>query len=163
MDEEWRTIAGFSRYKISSHGKVMGGRWAEKILTPRPCTDGYLAVGITDDYGNRHTMRIARMVATAFIPNPEGKPEVDHIDRNPANNMATNLRWATRTENNHNRGSWASTGEMFVHKVVCESYIVRMTGMRARSFQTLEEAVTYRDRVLASGGVVRDTNNPSSA
>ena len=42
------------------------------------------------------------MVAEAFIPNPENKPQVDHIDTNIKNNIVTNLRWATAYENSNN-------------------------------------------------------------
>jgi hypothetical protein len=47
---------------------------------------------------------INRLVALYFIPNPENKPYVDHIDGNPDNNCVTNLRWATPTENQANKG-----------------------------------------------------------
>jgi len=43
---------------------------------------------------------VHRIVATAWCPNPEGKPFVDHIDSNRRNNQASNLRWVTRQENN---------------------------------------------------------------
>ena len=45
------------------------------------------------------------MVATLFIPNPDNKPEVDHIDGNKANNAVSNLRWATTLENYHNKNT----------------------------------------------------------
>ena len=58
---------------------------------------GYLRVQVTGK--NYH---VHRLVAEAFIPNPENKPEVDHINRNPTDNRVDNLRWSTRSENQRN-------------------------------------------------------------
>lgn len=59
---------------------------------------GYRTVGY-----NYKRYSVHRLVAETFIPNPENKPEVDHIDRNPSNNNVSNLRWVTVRENNNNR------------------------------------------------------------
>lgn len=53
-------------------------------------------------YGRNHKLAVHRLVALAFIPNPENKPCVDHIDRDVSNNDVSNLRWATYHENNSN-------------------------------------------------------------
>ena len=58
---------------------------------------GYYSVALN---GKRYFLH--RLLAEAFIPNPEGKPEVDHIDGNPQNNSLDNLRWATHKENLNN-------------------------------------------------------------
>ena len=58
---------------------------------------GYKGVTILDK-----RYKVHRLVAETFIPNPENKPEIDHINRNPSDNRMENLRWATRTENNRN-------------------------------------------------------------
>jgi hypothetical protein len=55
-------------------------------------------------YGDsRRVVLLHRLVATHFLENTSGLPEIDHIDRNPRNNHVSNLRWATRSENNWNR------------------------------------------------------------
>jgi hypothetical protein len=53
----------------------------------------YRYISINDDLGKKHHYAVHRLVAQAFIPNPDNKPEVDHIDSDPHNNKATNLRW----------------------------------------------------------------------
>lgn len=63
-----------------------------------PDRDGYLCI-----HFNGHPYKVHRLVAECFIPNPEGKETVDHIDHNRANNAVSNLRWATRREQALNR------------------------------------------------------------
>lgn len=109
--EEWRTIEGFEgSYEISSHGQIRsldrshtagtrtrvikGG-----IKTPEEMVNDYFRVYLyKDNKRSRHFVH--RLVALAFIPNPEGKPIVNHMDRNRKNNNVTNLEWCTDKENN---------------------------------------------------------------
>lgn len=72
---------------------------------------GYLMVSIackydplTRTYSGRKSYPVHRLVALAFVPNPDNKPNVDHIDRNKANPVWSNLRWVDQTENNLNTG-----------------------------------------------------------
>lgn len=108
--ELWRWVVGYEGfYMVSDHGNVMsapinGIRGGHKYTRPgkvRKAFDngrGYLFVGLYKDGAYKQEL-VHRMVASAFIPNPEGKPCVNHIDGNKTNNMVDNLEWVTKKEN----------------------------------------------------------------
>lgn len=97
--EEWKEIEGFDgKYFISTKGKVKSfSHKKPRILKPRISPDGYVWYVLTIN-GKGKTMRANRLVAKAFIPNPENKNTVNHIDGNKKNNDVSNLEWATRRE-----------------------------------------------------------------
>lgn len=98
MKEIWKVIEGFEDYEISNTGKVKSHKHGrEKILKERISHDGYVWYNLCKN-GKQHTKRANRLVADAFIPNPENKPTVNHIDGNKLNNSSDNLEWATREE-----------------------------------------------------------------
>lgn len=94
--EIWKTIKDFPNYEVSTHGRVRNKKTGH-ILKPIPDKDGYLRVHLNTD---RNVKRVNRLVADAFIPNPENKPHVNHLDGIKSNNCVTNLVWATIKENN---------------------------------------------------------------
>ena len=100
---EFIPISEFETYGISKSGTVKDFR-SGKILTlyPNHYNRGYLQINIVNPNGPQ-TKRVHRLVAEAFIPNPDNLPEVDHIDRCPTNNAVENLRWASRSENQINK------------------------------------------------------------
>ena len=67
-------------------------------MKPSLTTTGYYKVDLRKD-GKRKSMKAHRLVAMAFIPNPEDKPHINHIDGNPLNNNVENLEWCTPREN----------------------------------------------------------------
>lgn len=71
---------------------------AEKILKPYSRERGYLTVNACIDSSHKPIF-VHRLVAEAFLPNPQNKPFINHIDNNPANNRVDNLEWCTQTEN----------------------------------------------------------------
>lgn len=98
-DEIWKDIEGFEgRYQVSNKGRVksLHFNWSDtsKILKPQRFPKGYLRVTI----GGK-IIGIHRLVAMAFIDNPKGLPQVNHIDGDKANNNVENLEWCTPSEN----------------------------------------------------------------
>lgn len=99
MKEEWKEIINSEgKYLISNYGRVKSlknGR--ERILKTRKTHDGFLWYSLSFK-GNVRTLRAHRLVAEYFIPNPDNKPTVNHIDGNKENNRVDNLEWATLKE-----------------------------------------------------------------
>lgn len=93
--EVWKELDKYPGFKISSMGRIMED---DKILEPNN-ENGYLFVSVRELGKSRKRHRVHRLVAEAFIPNPENKPEVDHINTDKTDNRVENLRWATNFEN----------------------------------------------------------------
>lgn len=95
--EEWREIREYPKYSVSNEGRVRNFKTG-RILKQGTHKQGYHLVWLSDENG-RHGKSVHRLVAEAFIPNPNGKPQVNHIDGNKANNGVKNLEWNTGSEN----------------------------------------------------------------
>lgn len=106
MNEEWRDVPGYvGRYQVSDQGRVRstGVRIAGRVL--RAATrkrDGYQCLALHKD-GLQKTVKVHRLVALAFLPNPLNLPAVDHRDGIRHNNIRTNLRWASTSRNSLDR------------------------------------------------------------
>lgn len=107
MKEIWKDITNYEgEYQVSNLGRVKSFRASSKygsqkeyILKPTTRDNGYCNVTLYGKYG-RHKYLVHRLVAEAFIPNPEGLPQVNHKDENPFNNAVDNLEWCTAEYNN---------------------------------------------------------------
>lgn len=99
MAEKWVDIPGYEGlYQVSDCGRIARG---QRIKIPHTDRGGYLTVWLSKD-SKQKNYKVHRLVAQAFIPNPEGKRTVNHIDGNKQNNNLFNLEWATHSENiNH--------------------------------------------------------------
>lgn len=105
VNEIWRDIKGYEQlYQISNLGNVKSLNYnktsKEKILKPNNIK-GYLIVGLYKN-GKRKFYHVHRLVTEAFLPNPNNKPCIDHINADRTDNRVENLRWVTHKENNDN-------------------------------------------------------------
>lgn len=102
MEEIWKTIEDYPNYMVSNMGRVKSLCYGkEKIMKLCTGKGGYLTVTLIKDK-KINTNRVHRIVAEAFIPNPENKPCVDHINTYRTDNRVENLRWVTHKENQNN-------------------------------------------------------------
>jgi len=148
---EWKSIENYPNYEISNCGLVMNIRG--NILKPHLDHRGYERLALCKN-GKLKNFRIHRLVADAFISNPENKPEVDHIDRYKTNNHASNLRWVTRSENNQNTGV-SCNNKLNIKNISYDKsqnrYIFQKT-IRGetihKNFKTLDEAIEFKKQYL---------------
>ena len=93
-----KDVVGYENiYGITSCGRVYSYR-NKRFLTPRVNNNGYLFVDLYKN-GKAKKFLIHRLVAQAYLPNPENLPEVDHIDNDKTHNYINNLQWITRKDN----------------------------------------------------------------
>lgn len=160
--EEWREIPSLEGYYASNSGRIKSTRQrrfqniGEHILVQNTNHKGYKRVRVMQD-GKAKTMHVHRLVAEAFIPNPENKPQVNHIDFNRKNNSVNNLEWVTGRENcSHSSMNYskAKKGKTITKKKKLHHIEVMNNGFRVcicrrrKWFKYLEEAISYRDEEL---------------
>lgn len=153
---EWKLIEGFGgTYSVSNYGDVKNNRTG-KLMKPRKNEKGYLHIGLTTN-GKQKNMRVHRLVAQAFIPNPENKPQVNHIDFDKENNCVNNLEWVTNKENTQysicnrifpgqQKKRNNKTGERNISHYN-GFYVVRIYGKKyvSKSFKNIDDAKQWRD------------------
>ena len=105
IEEIFKDVKGYEGlYQVSNFGNIMSLNYSNtgkaKLMNPRERKDGYLQVHL---YKNRKPkmFQVHRLVAEAFIPNPDNLPEVNHKDEDKTNNSVENLEWCTREYNNN--------------------------------------------------------------
>lgn len=115
--EEWKPIEGYEGYEVSNKGRVRSYRKRNstkfyevpKIMRLKKCQTHckeYLSASLMNN-GKKESPSVHRLVAKAFIDNPENKPQVHHIDNNEQNNCVENLQWVTNSENQLARKDWS--------------------------------------------------------
>lgn len=100
-----KKIPGYSNYSATKDGRVWTNNLRKGWMVPGVDRNGYLRYGLIGDNGNRKGMYAHQIIALTYIPNPENKRYVNHLDHNKANNSVENLAWCTHLENI--RHDWA--------------------------------------------------------
>ena len=131
----WKSVVGFEGlYDVSDAGEVRNA--AGDVINPVLDKNGYRKIGLSKDR-TRSMHSVHRLVAIAFIQNPDGKLCVTHVNGIASDNSAANLRWATKMENNRNRKiSKANT-----------------TGFKGVSFD--KQTQKYRAQIKITGNTVQ--------
>ena len=154
MTEEWRTIEGFPDYQVSNLGNVKSLNYSktgkEQIMRQK-ITNGYYMICL----GRKNYRLVHRLVCQTFLPNPENKLEIDHINRNKLDNRLENLKWCNRSENLCNRNDYfkgTNTGEPYISYIKRDDrykFSKKISSLyHQKTFRTLEEAIAYRDSLL---------------
>ena len=159
MQEIWKDIESYEGlYQISNLGNVKSvERIVKRGTNFKPVRERVLSVGDKDGYkhvilsknGKPKTGWVHRLVAEAFLSNPDKLPVVNHKDENPSNNCVENLEWCTNYENAHHaieNGLWenvfkASTKTNEARKIKCKA-VSKTTGNEIY-FQSISEAERY--------------------
>ncbi len=161
-EERWADIPDFPNYQVSDHGRVWS-KVRKKELAYKTDKGGYLRLGL---YSNRKLFSrlVSRLVGEAFVPNPEGKPWIDHKDNIRTNNHYSNLKWATPSENNRNRSARTDTPfhkHLNIIKVGKNEYWrIHIQSHNIQQFfnkqeYTYEEVYEKRNEIYASLGIKR--------
>lgn len=159
-----------SKYKITNDGRVYS-EYLSDFIKPFYSKGGYVRVKL--NYGDRSKkVMVHRLVALAFIPNPDNKPQVDHINRNRADNRVENLQWVTAKENAQlavERGSKDSMKYTFIDKKTGEIMVFTNRHQMLKKFgkfclrylrQIVEGVRTPMSGMFADYDIIREPLKP---
>lgn len=154
MKEEWRDIIGYEGlYQVSSLGRVKSLR--KNIIMKFITRSGYYNLVLRKN-GQRKSKQVHRLVAEAFIPNPDNLPIVNHIDYNRKNNKVENLEWCTQKQNvlwsvcnmKKRRESKTNSGEQYICLRKNNFYELTINKKYYGRYKNIDEAIKKRNEIL---------------
>lgn len=117
--ELWKDCKGYEgKYQVSSNGRVWSIK-SQQYLAARSDKEGYLLLTLYAKNGKAKTEKVHRLVALAFIDNPNGFPQVNHKDENKANNCVDNLEWVSASYNVNYGTRSKRAGKLLSKPVYC--------------------------------------------
>lgn len=154
-NEVWKNVVGYNKYLVSSYGRIKNLDYKrsgkDMMLSPGKIRNGYLVVVLSQN-AVRKTCLLHRLIAEAFIPNPNHLPQVNHKDGNKTNNYISNLEWVTRKENV--RHSFDCLGRVSPSGKSCSSskpVVQYLNGIEISEYSSIREA--HRLTNIPSGNI----------
>ena len=149
--KEWRVHPKYTKYLVSTDGEV------KNRITNNICSVYYIkgrsTVNIVDDEGNTYSKSLANIVATTFVPNPEGLLRVRHINGNKKDNRASNLEWYCKVD------TTGTKAKSVVKKVKYEEFsVMDIPDSTLKSYTKADEYVTHRGKRYLVSRPVSYTN-----
>ena len=146
MSIEWRIIDDYPNYKVSNNGEIKYNEQIVKLIK----RGEYRVVNLHNEGSESSVRYVHRVVAIAFIPNPENKRVVDHINNIRSDNRLENLRWTTQSENCINIPTRAKNRHIYSNSPNSHNVKILRDGKWVfnKRFRTIEEAIIARDDFL---------------
>lgn len=168
MEEIWKDIIDFEGlYQISNYGRVKSltnksNHNKEIIMKQKINNKGYMQLTLCKN-SKQITKRVHRLVAEAFIPNPNNLPQVNHIDENKLNNNVNNLEWCNNSYNQlHANRLGLNKRRLERVKEVCNKPVIQysLNGRKITKYKSLREAsdktgCSYKSMSLCALGKVK--------